>query len=266
MARNSGHCSRYYAQEVNMMRAKNKILFVVLLFLLFNLIIGNTLYAKQNYHERSCFLNTSWDQEGEYAKYSPEHLRLGCWSLAIAQILYYHRIQPHGLASYKCSTGYVIHEDLNHRFNWKLFVRKIDSNTPEESIDEVSKYAYFASVVFQKDFGTNLYVEKNDPHWLDGHYDCSISEYDSSDCSLNEIKLIIIKEIDSKRPVLLNIKSLSGIAHAVVIDGYRKNNDQFFIHIVYGANGNYDDWYDFFTTIKEFDNNSFRHIMTIKPK
>jgi hypothetical protein len=250
-----------------MMRVKNKILFMILLLLLFTLILGNILYAKQYNRERSCFLKTSWDQEGVYAKYAPDHWRLGCWPLAIAQILYYHRIQPHGFASYKSSTGYVINEDLNYHFKWKLFVRKVDSNTPAESVDEVSKYIYFASVIFQKDFGTNIYVENSDPHWLDGHYNCSFIEYDSSEHSLDEIKSIIMKEIDHKRPVLLNIKSLSkiGLAHAVVIDGYRENNDEFFIHIVFGANGDYDDWYNFYTAIRELDDNSFRHIMTIKP-
>jgi hypothetical protein len=148
------------------------------LFLLPILFLGNILYAIQNDHENFCFLNTSWGQVGkEYAKYSPYHWRVGCWSIALAQILYYHRLEPHGLAAYNCSKGYVIKEDLNYKFNWELFVKKFDNNTPSDSKDEVAKYIYFASVVIQKDFGTDFYIEVNNPHWLDEHYDCSDSEY-----------------------------------------------------------------------------------------
>ncbi len=193
------------------MRVKNKILLIILLVLVFNLFQLNIICAKQNNPERSYLLNTTWDQEGEYAKYTPDHWRLGCWSVAIAQILYYHRLQPHGYASYKCSTGYTIKEELNYNFNWNLFVNQLNADIPAKSKDEVAKYIYFGSVVLQKDFGTNTYVEDGNPHWLDEHYNCINNEYDTFKYSLDEIKSIIIKEIDSKRPVILYLQSLTGL-------------------------------------------------------
>ncbi len=52
----------------------------------------------------------------------------------------------------------------------------------------------------------------------------------------------------------------------MVIDGYTYEKGEFLIHINRGENGKNDDWYNFFGAIKEFDDNQFRRIMTIKPE
>jgi hypothetical protein len=96
-------------------------------------------------------LTTQWGQRGLYAKYVPNNERLGCWSVALAQILYYHRVQPAGQVSYE-GDGYRVRESLDHRFDWDLFADTVTEATPARKQNEVAKYCYYAAIVIGKDF------------------------------------------------------------------------------------------------------------------
>src|SRR5689334_17210302 len=50
-------------------------------------------------------LHTHWYQDGPFARFTPQQERLGCWSTAYAQILFYHRLPPTGHVAYTCSSG-----------------------------------------------------------------------------------------------------------------------------------------------------------------
>ena len=104
-------------------------------------------------------LETNWGQRNEYTRFSPGHNRLGCWSTALAQIAYYHRLRPTGSVSYTSTYGYVTEEDFDsYQFDWSLFTNKITGSTPEEVIDETVRYVYFTAVAVQKDWGTGTYM------------------------------------------------------------------------------------------------------------
>src|SRR5436190_1077651 len=45
-------------------------------------------------------LRTHWYQDGPFAGLTPNHEHVGCWSTAYAQILFYHRLKPHGHVTY----------------------------------------------------------------------------------------------------------------------------------------------------------------------
>jgi len=47
----------------------------------------------------SILVKTKWKQMGGFEKYTPDHLRLGCWSTALAQIVYFHKLKPFGTVS-----------------------------------------------------------------------------------------------------------------------------------------------------------------------
>jgi hypothetical protein len=214
-------------------------------------------------------LHTNWGQRNEYARFSPDNLRLGCFSTAAAQILYYHRLQSLGRVSYQCTTGYQIDENLGaYTFDWNLFVDEFTDSTSELSINEVAKYAYFSAVVVQKDFGTGSYVLGTSARAssISTHYNCEAQVYTNSAYSMDQIKQTIIQEIDERRPVLLYIRNLSQSSyHAVVIDAYRLEADSFWVHINMGWEGYKNDWYDFDAPILNYNDNDYRKIVTIKP-
>ena len=213
-------------------------------------------------------LETNWGQRNEFARFSPRNLRLGCWSTAIAQILYYHRLAPHGSVQYECSDSTPIDEDFDlHTFDWDLFVNRIDAGTPEESIDEVALYCYYASVTVQKDFGTGTYVLSHAGRALavSDHYDCTATMYPSSH-PLDQTRQLIRDELNAGRPVMMHMRDLAHVSyHAVAVDGYLTIEDQLWIHINMGWEGSSDGWYDFDEEILDYDDNGYRKIMTIVP-
>lgn len=215
-------------------------------------------------------LATRWGQRNEYTRFSPDNLRLGCWSTALAQILYYHRLVPTGTVSYKCSTGYAVSEDFDaYTFDWSLFVNGFDVNTPEESINEVARYVYFTSVAIQKDYGTGTYVLGHSERAaaIAEHYNCDTVLYSSSSYSMGQLKQIIVQEIEASRPVMMHMRDLSHVSyHAVVVDAFREENGKFMVHINMGWEGSSDGWYDFDSPILNYNDTGYRKIMTIRPK
>ena len=216
-------------------------------------------------------LETRWYQYGEFAKFAPDGLRIGCWSTAIAQILYYHRLKPRGKVSYKTSLGYGIDVGLDsHAFNWDLFTNSIDSNTSQASIDEVAKYSYFASVVVGCNFGAGGYVGpiSRMKSELEAHYNCEVNDYYYTNSSFlvrqKQIKDLVVNEIDHFRPLLLYLHSPGHLTHATVLDGYRIKNNEFWVHINMGWGGMDDGWYNLFKDIR-FGDLRHRKILTIKP-
>ncbi|MBN1873529.1 MAG: C10 family peptidase, partial [Anaerolineae bacterium] len=220
---------------------------------------------------RPYLLETQWGQRDEFTRFSPDHLRLGCWSTAIAQIVYYHRLLPLGSVSYTTSTGYAIHEDFDaYSFNWDRFVNKIAADTSETSIDEVARYAYFTAVVIQKDFDTGDYLlgHAERAEAVATHYDAEAHLYSSSSHSMEQLEQIIQQEIDAHRPVLLHLRTLaySGDVgyHAVVADGYYMDDGQLWVHINMGVEGYTDGWYNFAEPIQGYDDKSYLKVMTIQ--
>lgn len=221
-------------------------------------------------------LSTEWNQRGITAKYAPEnpddeyHWRLGCWSTAFTQILYYYKLLPHGSVSYTPKTGY-ISENLNSfNFDWSKFVNKVDSSTPTESLNQVAKYSYYTAIVIQKDFSTGSYVigsgEIRDQ--LEEHYDVDVVYYPISDYHKNkaDTQNIIVTELNAKRPFMLYLSRSDG-AHAVVADAYQIVNGELYVHLNMGHGGANNGWVKFFAPIIDGGTNydgNYRKIFTLK--
>ena len=186
-------------------------------------------------------LMTNWGQRHEYARFSPDNLRLGCWSTAIAQILYFHRLRPSGRVSYQCTTGYSINENFDlYTFDWSLFVNEFDDSTPEASINEVARYVYFTSVTIQKDFDTGSYIlgHSDRAAAVAEHYNCATKLFKNSSYSLGQIKQVITQEIDARRPIMMHLRNLAYSSyHAVAVDAYRMEDGELWLHINMGNEG-----------------------------
>lgn len=234
-------------------------------------------------------LKTNWDQWGVYAKYTPENQVLGCWSTALAQILYYHQLKPHGLVDYQCSRGYKISDTLSkYNINWKDFESKITQNSSPQNIDAVSRYSYLTAMAIRKDFGTGRYLEMVNPApQLEKHFDCKAEFYGSFSGKIpfseeqmlgiaqkesirhlikrDSVELVVIKEIDQKRPVYLHMGNFTTYGHSTVIDGYLKKDGVFYVHINYGSSGFRTGWYDLFKPIDVEDDIKLRAFVTVRP-
>lgn len=228
------------------------------------------LFNNKNPVKKECFTQTHWKQMGGFQKYTPDNMRLGCWSTAIAQIVYYNRLKPFGHIAYVSSNGYRINENIDSTtFNWNFFANAIDSTTSAVSIDQMAKYNYDAALVVMKNFGRDSYMHKLAPASLfEAHYPVKASRYISWHNFLpythKKLEKIIQTEIDHHRPLMLHFANLKDFGHSVVVDGYDTHDHAFKVHLNQGQGGTGDGWYDFDQGILRPDDGALRVIYTFE--
>jgi len=234
-------------------------------------------------------LKTDWDQWGAYAKYTPENKVLGCWSIALAQILFYHQLQPMGEVNYLCSKGYRISDTLSkYNFVWKDFKQTINKQNTDEEINPVARYAYLTAIAIKKDFGTEKYFEMVNPApMITKHFDCVAAFYGCFNGDLpfpknqltaiaqkeqikhiieqDSVRILIQNEIKQKRPVYFHMGNFTTYGHSTVIDGYKEHAGVFYVHLNYGASGFRTGWYNLFKPIDVLDDIKLRAFVTIIP-
>jgi hypothetical protein len=179
-------------------------------------------------------LTTQWYQDGPFAQFTPHHERVGCWSTAYAQILYYHRLKPTGRVSYDCSSGQKININLDeYRFDWNQFADIVTAATPKGTVEQMAQFSYATAVVVHKDFGTDRYrrllssVADLEAHfpvdaeiyvYLKDNPPISLAELTAKTRSENisnvvnkaQIVTLLTTELDAGRPVYF-ISRISGI-------------------------------------------------------
>lgn len=214
-------------------------------------------------------IKAKWGGSSRINKYNPEGHSPGCHATALAQICFYHKLQPHGVKEYVTSKGHEIKENFdNHQFNWELFKPVLNDDTPEESANEMALYSYYIASIVEKNFGTGSYQKKFHKKQLKKHFDAKIRErfgFKSFPLNRRKIKRIFRNEINEKRPVYYHFTDFDGGGHSIVIDGYKEKDDEFWVHAHFGYGGKKDGWYKY-----EKDcflkNTKLELVITINPK
>ncbi len=221
--------------------------------------------------DRQYLTTTRWQQMGGFEKCTPDSLRLGCWSTALAQIVYYHKLKPFGKVQYTSRRGFTIDETIDSSiFNFSLFTPTIDSSSTTETVTQLSKYNYYAALAVQKDFGTDNYMNGLAPaELLEKHYRVKVKRYIAwhkyVPNTLGKLEKIIYNEINNKRPVFLHFANLKDFGHSVVVDGYCYKDGVFMVHTNQGQGGPDDGWYDFHKEILKKDDTALRVLYTFNP-
>jgi Peptidase C10 family len=221
--------------------------------------------------DNECLTKTHWKQMGGFERCTPDSLRTGCWSTALAQIVFYHKLKPFGQVEYTTRQNFKINENLDSsQFNFNLFSHTIDSSTSQETINQLAKYNYYAALAVQKDFGTDRYMNKlASASLLEQHYKVKVDRYIAwhklLPFTLGKLEKIIYEEINEKRPIFLHFANLNDFGHSIVVDGFCYKNGNFMIHTNQGQGGPDDGWYDFYKGILRTDDNALRVVYTFKP-
>lgn len=236
-------------------------------------------------------LKTRWYQDGPFAQFTPDQQRLGCWSIAYAQILYHHRLKPVGRVQYECANGRLVDVDLDqYRFDWAQFPDSITQATPRTAAEQVARYSFATAVVVRKDFGTSGYKRLlNSVTDLETHFpvEARIHVHLGDKLPLGraelEVKLraervdhlidrqgiinLLTREVAEGRPVYFHFGNIKDFGHSTVIDGLRRDGDRSLAHINYGAvEPEATRWYDLFAPISQPDDVTLRAFVTIKPR
>jgi len=237
-------------------------------------------------------LTTTWGQHGGYKSLCPYYYdpledptqgqcRLGCWSVALAQIIRYYEMQSSGIVDYHCSndllppTPLILPSHLvnfvgAHEYDWSLMPDSLTSSSSEEQKEMTSQFTFDVSCVVQKDFGTGGYVVFNDVPFEDGietlkdelmdHFDDIEGLY-----WLENLDVItIITQLECCHPIMLYIRNISGNRlgdksyHAVVLDGYQWNGGTFEVHLNYGWAGDNNGWYAYTGPFPHYNDITFR--------
>jgi len=205
---------------------------------------SNTAYTT----EIGPLLTTQWGQRGVYAKFTPTKVRTGCWAAALAQILYFHRVQPSGDVTFWHEGGQsntVI--ALDHQFDWRLFVDSVSNSTPIASQNEVAMYTHYTYLAINEKVAAPTNVQPRTPFsdlarpGLKKYFKCSTSRVRSGDAGgMDAVKKTVVSELTAKRPMMLYAHP-----HAFVIDGVRIGEKGFEVHLNCGWGGVDNKWYLF---------------------
>jgi hypothetical protein len=245
-------------------------------------------------------IKTEWGQWGLYndlcpdndTRPSPKEERLGCWSVAIGQIMNFYQSETHSDSDgfnpdYMCSLNWIepqhITNDLDDfNFDWPKMVNKLTSSSSPDEEDNVQRLLYDTATIIQKDFGTGNYFTIEDDSVLDDliyelktHFS-RIMDSTAWDNGLTEDE--IKTEINDCRPIMFYMKTqpLSfgvKMAHAVVIDGWQYNwsaGGRFEVHLNYGWSGLNNGWHWYYGEFPgdvgepPYDNTDFRKGLKIR--
>ena len=238
------------------------------------------------YQPGSWLLTSTWKGDDWYKNKTPmdgaEHSGLGCWSVAVGQILRYHELQSSGFVEIPTAWRTHVSSDLDdHQYVWPFVVDELDDTANCGSfgfwpymqskecreIDATSTFLYDVALVVGKKFTTTEYlygfrgaISRVEAYFYHVYQDSCFrytNPYKGKGGHDEDIE-IIKGEIDHYRPVLLHIKGEMDCTHplpadrdhpapghAVVIDGYEYRDGEFWVHINFGWNGTADDWYEY---------------------
>ena len=244
---------------------------IIILIILFLLAVNKFLPERPNKIDLAenypFLLETTWHQAGEYARFMKSDSILGSKAVAIAQIAHYHKLNPVGRIDYIDSSGYQSINLDDYSFQHSQFVSFIDENTPDSSKEQMAKYLFCIAALTDDDFEAS---SRGIDERLRDYLNCLVRyHYYNRKQYLNhrsKIQSIVTWEIDANRPLILDFMDSDHFGQTVVIDGYVRKDDQFFVHLNFGLGGRYDGWYDLFDRImKNRDDLHYRSFMTIIP-
>lgn len=236
-------------------------------------------------------LQTRWYQDGPFARFTPGQERVGCWSTAYAQILFFHRLAPTGRVRYQCSSGHEVDVDLGaYHFDWTRFPKVITAATPTESLEQVARYSFATAVAVRKDFGTGGYRRLlNSVADLETHFPVSARIYvhlaerlpvartevmaklrtESVTNLVDRIQIVSLLrgELAERRPVYFHFGNIKDFGHSTVIDGIENDGQNPKVHINFGAvEPERNKWYELFSPISQADDVTLRAFVTILPR
>jgi hypothetical protein len=243
--------------------------FIGVVIFLYSFVSVDNVFAQSNVNIEP-LVKTSWDQVGDYALFSPDNQRLGCWSVALAQMLFFYGLVPSGQTSY-IGRHYTVSADFdNPSVNLKNVSTKLDSSVPEINKTETARYLWYVALVTGKDFNTGNYIGNSDVRRerLNRYCGVKTTRIQYPESNKNQVEQFIITELSANRPLLLYIQSTEksteeDSAHAVVIDGIRKRRNTTLVHLNFGWGGRADGWYDLWKQIERFNHND-RWIMSLR--
>ena len=214
-------------------------------------------------------LKTAWKQTGLYRRFIPNNKGVGCWTVALAQILFYHGLHPFGQKKYTSSVANISVNYDREKVDLDQIAPLLTENTPEEQKIATARYLFYVGTVFEDKFNNStgvsgLRYEKR----MEKHFPIrAVMHHYPKNTTLKKLESLVEENLRSKSPVMLYAEG-SGTGHALVIDGLRIRKGKKEVHLNFGWQWEWDGWYELFeplnTPMVNLDD-PIRMIMTIEP-
>ncbi len=188
-------------------------------------------------------LTTRWMQKSPYNKFLPKindkHALAGCLSVALAQIMKYHRFPSsgNGVVSYNWN-GQNIKAVFYKNYHWENMPDIIDMQTPIYKEDEVARLIKDLAIANKTDFSLDASTAIVNIAALIKHFWYSTEVDTLTNSDPNQFFATIKNEIDACRPVLLHFPGHVGVA-----DGYGSDDTGNSIHVNFGWGGKDDGFF-----------------------
>ncbi len=203
------------------------------------------------YTPGTVLLPSIWHQEAPYNNFCPiedtENCKVGCVATATAQIMYYWRWPLAGTGSHSYSwNSQVITANFSDPYDWDNILPEYGQpwqHTTAE-LNAVAELNFEVGVAYEMNYGVDGSGAYTDDaidilpqyfNYLDTIYELNRADYPDDQAWFD----ILCTEIDEERPILYTIRNADW-GHAIVIDGWRIDNQVNEIHVNYGG------WVDIF--------------------
>lgn len=189
-------------------------------------------------------LRTGWKQSGKYRRYIPADRSVGCWSVALGQIMFHHRLHPTGRKAYE-SDAAVINIDYDRdRVDLSQISPYLTRSSTEDEIDATATYLFYVATVFENKFNGSTGVSGLPYHErMEQHFAVDMNRYHySRDTSREALERLIEENLRAGWPLMLYLEG-NGTGHACVIDGFRYRREAMEVHINFGWAWEHDGWF-----------------------
>jgi len=219
-------------------------------------------------HYVAPLVHTKWIHSGAYALAAPQKQSLGSWTSAVAQIMRNHKLAPQGKISYITQGAGVMRIDCDRlKFNWSLLTASLNRRSRRAELEHVVRYMMATAAVLQRNFGGDGYVLDTGERLaaIEKHFRAKTELVETED--IQQVRKRLVAELAAERPVLMHVRNRRETTfRAVVVDGYRFKDDDFYIHINMARPGRGNGWYKFAGPIAEFDDEKYRVLVTFQPR
>lgn len=203
-------------------------------------------YSATNASTGEVKLNTAqWNQQGQYAKYTPNHAPTGCVATATAIIMRYFEWPEKGVSQnryYSTYTNGFLEADFSKStYEWNYMpYRWTELN--QDGFDNIARLMADIGVSIEIIYGDNessaSITSAAQALKTYFNYSMDIQFQEAASYSDTEWKNMLRNEIDNDRPVLYcGQNDITGKGHAFVVDGY-KGNDMFSVNWGWGGSCN----------------------------
>ena len=200
-------------------------------------------------------LKTKWGQSYVAGKpcfnyYTPSHYLCGCTATASAQILRYHKFPTEPVTPHTFERGVDWYSreltQMGGVYDWNNMPYVPRGNMTTAQRKAIGKLTYDVGLAVNEYYSANStwgYLSRFVDLCHEWGYAHATDYYDGKNYNRDQLKFVLIPNLEASLPVAVRVYSAKNDGHFVVADGYGYLDKLFSVHLNFGWDGDSDAWY-----------------------